>query len=93
MNVDRMFNEDGDTKSYLSFNFTDNYTGQHASSSYQYEECTPWDNLLNDFVSFLSGVYGYDIHQYVKITDRTLKTEYEDDEDPWARLEMRFTEE
>jgi len=40
-----------------------------------YEYGIPWDMVLNDFISFLSGIYGYDIRNKVKFETTEEKIE------------------
>lgn len=56
----------------------------------EFDEATTWDRVMDEFVSFLSGVYGYDIHRSVKydtIEDKITKLREKGvlgDDDPWA---------
>lgn len=34
----------------------------------EYDDGTPWDDVLKDFLDFMSGVYGYDISKKVSFT-------------------------
>ena len=45
------------------------------SFSKTYDDATPWDTVLTDFLQFLSGVYGYDIRDKVSFETLEEKTE------------------
>ena len=49
----------------MNFSYTHNSIDGDWMFSTEYEYGTPWDTVLTDFISFLSGVYGYDIHKRV----------------------------
>lgn len=33
----------------------------------EFEDASPWDVVLNEFLNFLSSVYGYDISKHVDV--------------------------
>ena len=51
---------------YFSFDHQSNDGNWRFSRSYEYG--TPWDTVLEDFLDYLSGVYGYDINKKVSFT-------------------------
>ena len=54
-----------------NFNYSNNHTGEAVSMTRTFEnEFITWDEVLEQFLSFMSACYGYDIRQYVTITDK-----------------------
>jgi hypothetical protein len=53
----------------FSHNYTFSYTNEDTSktSFKSYEEGVMWSEVLNDFVDYLSYVYGYDIKDKVRV--------------------------
>jgi hypothetical protein len=53
----------------FSHNYTFSYTNEKTSKSTfkSYEEGVMWSEVLNDFVDYLSYVYGYDIKEKVRV--------------------------
>lgn len=43
--------------------------GSHISRSFSktYDDMTSWDDVLMEYVEFLSFVYGYDLKKYITI--------------------------
>lgn len=48
---------------YFSFDHQSSDGNWRFSRNYEYG--TPWDEVLKDFIDYLSGVYGYDINKKV----------------------------
>ena len=48
------------------FCFTHRSEDGNWQFSRNYEYGTPWDEVLRDFIQYLSGIYGYDISDKVK---------------------------
>lgn len=59
MNEEKNFDEG------YAFSFTDCDGKQYVFGVNQ--EGTPWPEVLNDFVNFISNVYGYDIKKSIRI--------------------------
>lgn len=53
---------------YFSFTHTSNDGNWQFSRNYEYG--TPWDDVLKDFLDFMSGVYGYDISKKVSFSPK-----------------------
>lgn len=51
---------------YFAFTHTSDDGNWQFSRNYEYG--TPWDEVLKDFLDYLSGVYGYDINKKVSFT-------------------------
>ena len=68
----------------MRFGFTHNSSDGDWSFDNYYEDGTPWPVILRDFLSFLSGVYGYDIHK---------KVEYETLEERLERIQEGLSKE
>mgnify|MGYP003353081267 CR=1 FL=1 len=68
----------------MNFNYTHTSIDGDWMFSKEYEYGTPWDTILTDFLSFLSGIYGYDIKS---------KVEFETLEDKVNRLNEHFGDE
>jgi hypothetical protein len=53
----------------FSHNYTFQYTNEDKSLSVfkSYDEDVMWSEVLNDFVDYLSYVYGYDIKEKVRV--------------------------
>lgn len=49
---------------------------QHVKTSV-FESCCTWDCVLNDFIRFLEGIYGYNISDNVEITTQMEKLQQE----------------
>lgn len=58
-------NEENNFKEGYAFGFTDCDGKQYILDVDQ--EGTPWPEVLNDFVNFISNVYGYDIKKSIRI--------------------------
>ena len=57
-----------DNKSLLAFHYMDAYLGENYTFSKELDgEMVTWPMLLEAYIRFLSGVYGYDITQKVAI--------------------------
>jgi hypothetical protein len=54
-----------------SFGFTYNQNSEYGNWCFNrsYPEGTPWNEVLRDYLTFLSSVYGYDISEKVEIID------------------------
>jgi hypothetical protein len=52
-----------------SFDFTYNQNSEYGNWCFNrsYPEGTPWNEVLRDYLTFLSSVYGYDISEKVEI--------------------------
>ena len=50
----------------MRFSFSHNSPDGDWSFDNYYEYGIPWDNVLKDFINFLSAAYGYDIRNQVK---------------------------
>ena len=61
-------------KMVMNFNSMHHTDGEWAFSK-AYDDATPWDTVLTDFLVFLSGVYGYDIRDKVSFETLEEKTE------------------
>lgn len=69
-----------------------------AQTSVQFHDEATWDVVLNEFISFLSSVYGYDISQSVhfeSLEEKLAKTrekynldeeDTEEDEEDWRKI-------
>jgi hypothetical protein len=55
-----------DFNSYFTFSCTDE-DGSNKSLSKSYEEGVMWTEVLNDFVDYLSYVYGYNLKDKVRV--------------------------
>lgn len=65
-----------------SFSMNDRFTGQRISFSRDFEDAggVTWSEVLDDFLSYLSCCYGYDIKSKVKI-DSSWFDLWQDDEE------------
>jgi hypothetical protein len=50
---------------YFAFTHTSDDGNWQFSKNYAYG--TPWDTILQDFLDYLSGVYGYDLRKKVTV--------------------------
>lgn len=59
--------------------------------SLTFQDEATWDAVLDEFISFLGGIYGYDIHKSVKYLklEEKIKAMHLDDEDYEDGLEER----
>ena len=57
----------GEAPTTMFFSYADPTVGDQCSRTLTYEAGARWDDLLVDFVSFLSGIYGYDISKKIQI--------------------------
>ena len=58
---------------YFSYQYSDDE--RNLSFHRKYEFDTPWDEVLKDYIDFLSFVYGYDIRDKVSFETLEEKTE------------------
>ena len=67
---------------YFSFDHQSSDGNWRFSRSYEYD--TPWDTVLQDFLDYLSGVYGYDISKKVSFEGLQAKVErFNRSDNPW----------
>ncbi len=60
---------DNDDTVTVGFTYNDTFTGSSHQMLRTHDiDCLQWTQALDDFLGFLSGVYGYDIKQHVKVT-------------------------
>jgi hypothetical protein len=57
----------GESPVLLTYSYTDSSVGEHTTRTLQYENTTRWDDILEDFIGFLSCVYGYNIREKIQI--------------------------
>ena len=63
-----------DNQMTIAFNYEHDEDGSWAFSK-AYDDATPWDTVLVDFLRFLSSIYGYDIRDKVSFETLEEKTE------------------
>lgn len=91
---------DKETVVCYEFFMKDRFTGQTVHHSREFDhEAVLWDEVLRDFLSFLSGIYGYDIHSQVSYPEKNLASIFDDwGDDDWpdeedSKMSFDFTEE
>lgn len=56
-------------KSHVTYSHSDTASDKYYSFSGSYDFGTTWMELLEDYINFLSGIYGYDIREKVEFVD------------------------
>ena len=55
--------DENNPKNNYRFDFTDDEVGRSVSLEFEIDDSDPWWEVLQEFLNFLSAVYGYDIHK------------------------------
>ena len=69
----------GEDVSTVSYSYFDPSSGEQLNRTVSYEYATSWNDILSDFINFLSCVYGYDIRNKVDIKHNTFSDDIEVD--------------
>lgn len=65
-NFNYSFEADKDKSFYLENDFP---VEQHSNTQVVFSDDIPWDTVLDSFLEFLGGVYGYNIKEQVRVMD------------------------
>lgn len=86
-------NANAEKKMSMTFSSYDEHTSRHHSFSSDYDSVAPWYDIMEDFITFLSTVYGYNIREHIEIDLNPMAIFYEDEDidfDNWT-YESIFT--
>ena len=65
----------------MYFDYSHVSEGGNWSFNKNYEYGTTWNTVLTDFLSYLSGIYGYNLHEKVTYKNNPIQYKFEGDDE------------